>query len=119
MLTLALASILIAFALIFTIRQADALSISGYGSESAGITADGSRYDGTGFTAAASPIYPMHSTLRVCYLPKDSCVVVYVNDATPRLSDFDLSQEAATALGIWGTAGRCYVGVDCTVEVVG
>lgn len=99
-------------------KKAKALSISAYGAESSGITADGSTFDGSGYTCACSPIFPMHSLVEVCYLPNDACVVVYTNDSSGSYDTFDVSREAAEALGIWGTVGRCFAGSDCTVQQV-
>lgn len=99
-------------------KKAKALSISGYGAESSGTTADGSPFDGSGYTCACFPLFPLGSIVEVCYTPEDTCVDVYTNDSSGSYDTFDVSEEAARALGIWGTVGRCFVGDDCTVELV-
>lgn len=96
-------------------KKAKTLSISGYGSESAGTTADGSPFDGSGYTCACSPIFPMHSLVEVCL---DGCTTVFVNDATPYPDAFDISEQAARDIGLWNGVGRCFVGETCSVELV-
>lgn len=118
-LSLALTLIIMAITAIAQSEKVEALSISGYGLESAGVTATGESFNGAGFSCACYPLYPFGSLVEVCYTPNDSCVTVRTNDSSGSYDTFDVSQDAAEALGIWGTVGRCWVGTDCTAAVVG
>lgn len=79
--------------------DAEPLSASYYGWESAyGLTASGEVFDPTAYTAA-SPWLPFGTHLLVCY---EGCVTVRVNDRGPFVPgrSLDVSESAAEAIGL-------------------
>lgn len=97
------------------VKPAKALSMSAYGAESSGLTADGSFFDGSDFTCACAPNFPLGSTVRVCL---DGCVDVYTNDSSGSYDTFDISMEAAYAIGLAPDVGRCFVASNCSAELI-